>query len=174
MSWERYHFFSITNVVPVTHLTLEEANPEHMFNSRSDCFGFYLEVFFKYFNDFHDLHFLQWRDDLSWEQCNTQANIFNPVQQSHIIHEIDRLFEKLCQNIDVLYKYQMTYPGEFKNGETLHDWIECAAQYINQNNQDNFHIENFFDVLCALHLTKQYFQQAYTQNAFLIYKTVKP
>ena len=141
MSWERYHFFMLHSEA-LTEFTLDDINPKKWFCSRSDLFGYFLETLFSHCDDFRDLHFLQWRDDLSWEQCNTTANVFNPNQQLHIIQEIQRFFDYLCQNINVLYKYRFCYAEQFENEKTLYNWIEDAVQYMQHHEDPD--VENFF------------------------------
>lgn len=179
MSWERYHFFML-HTEPATHFTLEDINPKLWFESRSDLFGYALENLFAEFKGFEDLHFLQWRDDLSWEQCNTTANVFSPDQQPHIINEIQRFFNCL-KTMDLEHLYKKGVLLEYMSADNfLPNWIEDADHYVQKHKAsdcgiENFsNVESFFDTICALHLVIDIFQQAHDYNLYLIYKTAKP
>lgn len=179
MSWERYHFFML-HLEPTTHFTLDDINPKLWFRSRSDLFGYALENLFAEFKGFEALHFLQWRDDLSWEQCNTTANVLSPDQQSHIINEIQRFFNCLkTMNVEHLYKNGILL-DHMNAYEFLPSWIEEADDYVQKHIGSDFgiesfsNIENFFGLLCALHLVIKFFQNAHDENLYVIYKTVKP
>ncbi|MCY6411528.1 hypothetical protein QTA56_05150 [Acinetobacter sp. VNH17] len=179
MSWERYHFFML-HTEPATHFTLDDINPKLWFESRSDVFGYALENLFAEFKGFEDLHFLQWRDDLSWEQCNATANVFSPDQQPHIINEIQRFFNYL-KMMDVKHLYKNGILLEYMNAdEFLPSWVEEADDYVQHHIESDLgmdslsSIENFFGLLCALQLVIKFFQNAHNENLYVIYKTVKP
>lgn len=172
MSWSRYHIFQFYSK-PLSDSSLDNVNPIMWISSRSDQFGQILEDILLYLNDFEDLYFLHQNKYLDWDHFEENTIVFDQQQQRHVIQEIQRFFSQLCVvDVHLLKKKICWSLDDFGNHENMQLWIDNAYQNSQTYDDHAYGVENFYNMLEALHLIIKVFQQALAQNLYVIYKTI--
>ncbi len=167
MTWYRVHFFDVQSE-PTLPMDLEHA--EFHFSSKNDHSGQLLGKILHHFSaqwTTPALDFLDYADDLSYQQLQKHAQIFDLQQQKDMVAQVNQLLIALAEiELDDLEQL-----CEIELSEAVRKiWLKDTAQ-IQSDDEIDSDADDLYSLLQILNQLKKLLQHAIDQHAYVIYRS---